>query len=80
MSETDESEILAAKKRLNFYDEKRMNNPVSMYEQAKAHRQGHKLRKQLYPFTGDSYNSGCSSSINNSKVLGVMQGHSDQSK
>ena len=32
MSEVDDSEIMAAKKRLNFYDEKRLNNPVSIYE------------------------------------------------
>jgi len=30
MSEIDETEILAAKKRLNFYD-KQLNNPVSLY-------------------------------------------------
>ena len=62
MSEIDEDEILAAKKRLNFCDNssmmQRLANPVSVYAQGKATKKGQKMRKKLYPFTGDS----CSSS------------------
>lgn len=56
MTDINETDILAAKKRLNFYDEKKLNNPLSsMYGQSMAQRrQGHRMRKQLYPFAGDS--------------------------
>ena len=57
MSEIDETEILAAKKRLNFYD-KHLNNPVSLYAQGQARKQGAKLKKKLYPYRqGDSSSS-----------------------
>ena len=53
MSEVDEGEILAAKKRLNFCDDskmmRRLSNPVSVYTRSsQAWKQGKRMRKQLY--------------------------------
>lgn len=69
MSEIDESDVLAAKKRLNFDEDSsmmlRLKNPVSIYAQGQARRQGHKLKKKLYPFS----NSGeTNSSLSKSHV------------
>ena len=58
-----ESEIMAARKRLNFDADsalmRRLTNPVAVYSNGQARRKGKRLRKHaVYPFTGDS----CSSS------------------
>ena len=60
MSELDEHDILAAKKRLNFQDDaylmQRLKNPVSSYTKSRAHRLGQK-HKKLFPFSGEGSSS-----------------------
>ncbi len=64
MSETDECEIGAAKKRLNFYNQENesarkadLRNPVTSYDLRKAKRKGQKARKQINDPIGDSGSS-----------------------
>ena len=61
MSEIDETEIMAAKKRLNFQDDsammRRLTNPVQVYAQGRATRHGKIVRNQLAHLLGESRSS-----------------------